>query len=784
MATMALPFPPILKHRDKYQNQSSYVCRMQIFAEIEPGHWSTKCLSRNSHTTTTNFVEGKPEKIKQEKTQRNNSPSALDAELSALCKDGRLQEALSILYVMDQRGVPVNYDVYSALLHICTNMKALSEGKQVHGHIVMRRLQQNVYLGTKLVIMYGMCGSLVDARHVFDKISKRNVRLWDAIIRGYVRNGFYGEALELYYQMQCAGMQPDKFIFPCVLKACAALGDLKHGKDIHDFIIRCGFESDIFVGNALIDMYIKCGSIVFGRRVFDKMSQRDVVSWSTIIGGYVQNQLSNEALKLIYEMQQTGLKPNSITLSSVLPACAHSAASQEGQQIHNYIIKNAFESDIFVGNALVDMYAKCNKIEIARCVFDKMSQKDVVSWNSIIAGYTQNGDANEALQLFRQMQKNGTKPNLTTVASGLSSCAQLATVQQGMEIHDYIIRSGFELDIIVSNALIDMYAKCGSIWVAREVFDRMDQKDVVSWTAIITGCGMNGLGEEALTLFDQMQQTGLKPNHITFVAILSACSHAGLATEGWHYFNCMSQDYNITPTMDHYACIVDLFGRAGSLDEAHNFIQDMPLEPDAHVWGALLGACRIHCNIELGELVAERLFDLEPQNAGNYVLLSNIYAAAGRWDGVAKMRRTMKDRGVKKSPGCSWIEVKNTIHIFLVGDRSHPQLEEIYAMLESLAKQIKEVGYVPATNFVMHDVEEEEKEYILCGHSEKLAIAFGLINTCPATTIRITKNLRMCGDCHSASKFISKVVQREIVVRDIKRFHHFKDGRCSCGDYW
>jgi pentatricopeptide repeat protein len=376
------------------------------------------------------------------------------------------------------------------------------------------------------------------------------------------------------------------------------------------------------------------------------------------------------------------------------------------------------------------------------------------------------------------------KPNNVTIASVLPIIARLAMFQKGKEVHSFILRNGLETHVILGNALIDMYAKCGNIRLAQSVFDQMSAKDIISWTAIIAGHGMQGNGEQAVALFCQMQQSGMKPDHIAFVALLSACSHSGLVAEGWQYFHTMRKDYGIAPRMEHYACMVDLLGRAGCLDEAEEFIKKMPFEPSAAVWGTMLGACRIHSNIELGERVAECLFNLKPETAGYYVLMSNMYSAAGRWDDVAKVRKTMREQGLQKNPGCAWIEIKNKVYAFRVGDRSQPQSEAIYATLENLATQMKEEGYVPDTNFVLHDVEEEEKEYMLCGHSEKLAIIFGLINTCPGTPLRIIKNLRVCGDCHSATKVISKIVGREITVRDANRFHHFKDGLCSCGDYW
>jgi pentatricopeptide repeat protein len=382
------------------------------------------------------------------------------------------------------------------------------------------------------------------------------------------------------------------------------------------------------------------------------------------------------------------------------------------------------------------------------------------------------------------MHLTGIKPNSVTYASILPACGNLAALGYGKEFHNDIVKSGFQSDVFVGNGLVDMYAKCGNIEDAFKVFDEMPSRNVVSWTAMIVGYAMHGYGIEALQLFGKMQNSGMKPNHVTFVGVLSACCNAGLVDDGRWYFDCMSRDYDITPAMKHYCCMVDLLGRAGHLDEARDFINKMPISPDAALWGSLLSACRIHNNIELGEHVAEQLFDSEPNNPAHYVLLSNIYAAAGKWDDVQNVRRLMKERKVERMPGCSWIEVNNQVYAFCVADRSHPQTPEIYAELDILFGQIKEAGYVPNINFVLHDVEEEQKEQFVGHHREKLAIAFGLLNTSPGIPIRIVKNLRVCADCHSAIRFISKIVAREIVVRDTNRFHHFNRGCCSCGDYW
>eukprot|EP01018_Ginkgo_biloba_P033757 Gb_25328 [translate_table: standard] len=698
--------------------------------------------------------------------------------------NGFCEKALTLYFQMQWVGIPADKFTFPFVLKACSGLSTLQEGKEIHSQVVRTGLECDVFIETTLMTMYTKCGSMDSARQVFDRMSKRDVVSWSAMIAGYAQNGRASEAVTLFRQMQLADMKPNSVTVVSVLQACAHLGALPEGKSIHGCIMRNGYDSDVVIGNSLVTMYAKCGSVDTARLLFGKMSERHVDSWNAMIAGYAQNGHANEALALYNQMQLTGMTPNSLTMASALQACTHLGDLQQGKQIHDYMIQSGLELNVFVGNSLVAMYARCGRIRIARQLFDKLSERDAVSWNGMIVGYVQNGQANEALALFTQMPLTELKPNSVTMLGLLPACAHLTALRQGKSIHSYVIRNEFESDVFVETALIDMYAKCGSIEIARQLFNKMPKRNVVSWNAMISGYGMHGHGEDALALYFQMQKTGVKPNDVTFVCVLSACSHAGLVDEGWQHFNGMSQDYSITPTDEHYACMVDLLGRAGLMDEALQFIEMMPCEPSASVWGALLGACRIHGSIELGERAAEHLFDLDPEHVGYYVLLSNIYAAAGRWDDVRKVRTMMKDRGLKKTPGFSLIEVNDKVHEFLVGDRSHHQSEKIYAMLETLAGQMKEAGYVPDTNFVLHDMEEGVKENMLSSHSEKLAIAFGLINTSPGTPIRITKNLRVCGDCHSATKFISKIVGREIIVRDANRFHHFKNGLCSCRDYW
>ncbi|URD90869.1 Pentatricopeptide repeat-containing protein [Musa troglodytarum] len=534
---------------------------------------------------------------------------------------------------------------------------------------------------------------------------------------------------------------------------------------------------------AVVNMYAKCRRIEEARRMFDRMPERDLVAWNAIVAGYAQNGMAERALEMVIRLQKDGRKPDSVTLVSALPACANVGSLKIGKTVHAFAMKAGFDSLVNVSTALVDMYSKRGAIETARLVFDSMRLKNVVSWNSMIDGYGQNGDAEEAWRLFEKMQRETVMPDSFTMVSVIPVLADISVLKQAKWIHGFAIRLCLDKNIFVMTALVDLYAKCGSVRVARRLFDAMEERHVTTWNAMIDGYGTNGFGKSAIDLFEQMKRSSVKPNDITFLSVLSACGHSGLVQEGKKYFAGMKEDYGLEPNMDHYGCMVDLLGRAGRLHEAWDFIQKMPISPGISVYGAMLGACKIHKNVKLGEEAAQRLFELEPDEGGYHVLLANIYAAASMWEDVARVRTMMEKKGLQKTPGYSSIDLKNEMHTFYSGSTDHPQSQKIYTRLARLIDEIKAVGYVPDGDS-LHDVEEDVKEQLLGTHSEKLAIAFGLINTTPGTSLQIRKNLRVCNDCHEATKFISQVTGREIIVRDMQRFHHFKNGQCSCGDYW
>ncbi|XP_049393724.1 pentatricopeptide repeat-containing protein At5g16860 [Solanum stenotomum] len=726
---------------------------------------------------------------------------------------------------------------YPYVLKACGELRFLLCGESVHSLILASGLDSNVFVCNGVIAMYGKCGLLGHARQVFDETVVRetaDVISWNSIVAAYVQKDEDKKVLELFDLMVSLNsfeLRPDAVSLVNVLPACGSLGAWKRGKQLQGYAIRRCLHEDVFVGNAIVDMYAKCKRLDDANKVFELMEVKDVVSWnalvtgysqigrfdealglfermreeqidlnvvtwSAVISGYAQRDLGYEALNIFKEMRLSGAEPNVITLVSVLSGCAAIGALRQGKETHCYAIKQMLslegsntEEDLMVTNALIDMYAKCKEMKIAQAMFDDIDRRDrnVVTWTVMIGGYAQHGDANDALELFSAMLKDeySVIPNAYTISCALVACARLSSLRIGRQIHAYVLRQGYEPTIVfVANCLIDMYSKSGDVDAARLVFDNMSQRNTVSWTSLMTGYGMHGRGEEALQVFNVMRGEGLPIDGVTFLVVLYACSHSGMVDKGMNYFNHMKGDFGVVPGAEHYACMIDILGRAGRLDEAMKLIERMPMEPTSIVWVALLSACRVHKNVDLAEQAAAKLSELESENDGTYTLLSNIYANAKRWKDVARIRSLMKHSGIRKRPGCSWVQGKKETVTFFVGDRCHPMSEKIYDLLENLIHRIKAMGYVPETSFALHDVDDEEKGDLLIEHSEKLALAYGILTSAPGVPIRITKNLRVCGDCHTAMTYISKIIEHEIILRDSSRFHHIKNGSCSCRGFW
>ncbi|CAK7340524.1 unnamed protein product [Dovyalis caffra] len=492
-------------------------------------------------------------------------------------------------------------------------------------------------------------------------------------------------------------------------------------------------------------MYGRFGEVEGARKLLDEDGSSDVICFNAMIDGYLK--------------------------------CGEVEAAKE-------LFGSMKDKNVGSWNVMVSGLAKCGLIEEARELFDEMKEKNEISWSAMIDGYIKGAYYKEALEVFNLMQREEIRPRNFVLSSAVAACANVGALDQGRWIHAYVKKNSIFFDAVLGTALVDMYAKCGRLDMAWDVFEKMEKKEVFTWNAMICGLAMHGRAEDAIELFSKMRRQNFRPNGITLVGVLSACAHSGMVDEGIEILNSMKELYGIEPEMEHYGCVVDLLGRAGLLGEAEELIYSMPIEPSAAVWGALLGACRKHGDVELGERAGKILLELEPQNSGRYALLSNIYARAGRWDDVANVRKLMKERGVKTTTGISMIDFDGVVHEFKMGDGSHQQMKNIYLTLKNMLKRLKMEGYSPNTSQVLFDIEEEDKEAELQYHSEKLAIAFGLINTKPGKTIRVVKNLRMCEDCHSAFRLISQVYNREIIVRDRARYHHFRTGTCSCKDFW
>lgn len=696
-----------------------------------------------------------------------------------------LDSALSFFTRMNTDSVrPVVYN-FTYLLKACADNSDLRRGKAIHAMLIVNGYASNLFAMNGVVNLYAKCRLIDEACKMFDRMPVRDRVCWNTIISGYSQNRFPKRALELFVRMQQEEeeFRPDLVTIVSVLPACADIGSLSIGKSLHGYIVKAGLESLVNVSTSLVDVYSKCGFVGTARSIFDKMEYRNVVSWNSIIDGYTQNGDSKQALELFRQMLNEQVEPTNVTIMKALSACADLGDIVEGEFIHQLLCRLELSSDVSVINSLISMYCKCKRVDIAAEIFENLQGKTLVSWNAMLLGYAQNGRVNEALNQFCKMHRQNIKPDSFTMVSVIPALAELSVLRQAKWIHGLVTRTCFSHDVFVMTALVDMYAKCGSVSTARKLFDLMDKRHVTTWNAMIDGYGTHGLGRAAVELFNEMRKGDIKPNGITFLSIISGCGHSGLVEEGRSYFTIMKEDYGLEPSMDHYGAMVDLLGRAGRLKEAWGFIQNMPIEPGINVFGAMLGACKIHKNIDFGKKAADKLFELDPEEGGYHVLLANIYARASMWDEVAKVRTSMEKKGLQKTPGCSLVDLRNEVHTFYSGSTSHPQSKKIYVFLETLIDEIKAAGYVP-DNSSLRGVEEDVQEQLLSSHSEKLAVAFGLLNTSPGTTIHIRKNLRVCGDCHNAFKYISLVTGREIVMRDMHRFHHFESGMCSCGDYW
>lgn len=697
----------------------------------------------------------------------------------AYAQHGHSKDAVQLFGRLQQEGTLPDKVIYTSALSACVSQPLLVEGKRLHSQIRGGGFQTDVVVGNSLINMYMKCARLEESQAIFDEMPERNMFSWTSIIGAYGQQGLSDDACQIFHQMHQEGVMPSDITYLSMLSSCTNKAALSAGKLIHARMMGSGFGTDVVAGTSLVNMYAKCGSLEYARIVFDRMSERNTLSWTAVMAAHVECGQLKDVLHLFDEMLLEGVLPDRITFISILSSCT---SITEGKKMHARIAGDWFLSDVTVGNSLINLYGNCGRFEDASWVFDKMPEPNSVSWNILIAAYAQHGKANHALWLFLHMQQEGVPLTSVTFVNVLSACACQVALIEGKRIHGLIRGSEFESDVVVGSAIINMYSKCGSLENARRTFDQMPKRNTFSWNVMLAAYGQHGKSKEAFHFFSYMQQQGVDPDSVTFVSILSACSHLGLVEEGYQYFMSMNREHGVAPVVEHYNCMIDLLGRTGCLSEAEALLNSMSFEPTQISLMTLLGACREQIDLERGERIAKRLFEVDPENAAPYVMLSNIYVAAGKDDDAARLMNKMNERGLKRQPGCSTIEVKGKVHEFIVDDQLHPQKDQIYLELQRLTVQIDAIGYVHDRKPRLYSF--EEKDHNLCFHSEMLAIAFGLISTPAGTSLLIAKNLQMCPQCHYATTIICNIVGREIVIRDANRFHHMKDGVCSCGSFW
>ncbi|KMT08169.1 hypothetical protein BVRB_6g142920 [Beta vulgaris subsp. vulgaris] len=544
-----------------------------------------------------------------------------------------------------------------ALLQSLTNSRLLNKGQILHAHIISSGvLLKNTFLASKLAAFYANCGLMENAEIIFEQIMVKNSFLWNYMIRGYTTSGFTVKALLLYSKMLSLGFQPDNFTYPFVVKACGDSLFVEFGRIIHAQVMINGFESDVYVANCLLAMYSNFGEMGTARLVFDRMTQRDLTSWNTMITGHVKNGFSEEALCFFLLLQRSQLAPDSATLLGVLSACSDLHMITKGKEVHGYVLRNSmFTSNRFLTNSLVEFYCKCKTMLHAIRLF-MVSSKDSVTWNTMISGYVQTGKGFEGLRLFCQMVAYGEQPDLATIVTLLRACEQVIAFDFGMSIHSYLTQKGFGCSIMVATALIGMYAGCGKLSCSQRVFGEITEKNLVSWTAMLSAYGHHGKGREALSTFNQMVANGIVPDEGAFTSILTACSHAGLVEDGREIFRQIKQNYNMKPALAHYACLVDLLSRSGHLEEAYEIIDNMEVEPTVDIWVSLLFGCRLHGNLHLAEVSAQNIFEGNPDRISGYISLSNTYAYEKRWNDVEKLRHVAQSKRLEMPRGYSFIE--------------------------------------------------------------------------------------------------------------------------------
>ncbi|KAL5203673.1 hypothetical protein ABZP36_008544 [Zizania latifolia] len=674
-----------------------------------------------------------------------------NAMISLYSHEGICSRCFLLFSDMRHGGLRPDATTLCSLMSVCSSSHYFRHGSGVHSLCLRRGLHSSITVTNALVNMYSSAGKLSDAEFLFWNMNEQ-------------KGSNFMEHYDFILRAECA------------LGACSTPESLMYGRMVHAMILQSSLHKHLLVGNSLLTMYGKCNSMQDAEKVFQLMPTYDAVSYNVLIGGYAGLEDGRKTMQVFSSMRGAGIKPNYITMINTQGSFTSlNELHNYGMPLHAYIIHAGFLSDEYVANSLITMYAKCGDLESSTNIFHSITNKSVVSWNAMIAANAQLGHGEQALKLFMDMRHAGNKLDHVCLAECLSSSASLASLEEGMQLQCLGVKCGLDPDTYVVNAAMDMYVKCGKMDEMLKMLPDQAIRPKQCWNTLISGYARYGYFKEAEGTFKQMISMGRKPDYVTFVALLSACSHAGLVDKGIDYYNSMASMFGVSPGIKHCVCIVDLLGRLGRFSEAEKFIEEMPVLPNDLIWRSLLSSSRTHKNLEIGRKAAKKLLELDPFDDSAYVLLSNLYATHARWVDVDKLRSHMKTINLTKRPACSWLKQKNEVRTFGIGDRGHKHAEKIYAKLDEILMKLREVGYITDTSSALHDTDEEQKGQNLWSHSEKLALAYGLIVVPEGPTVRIFKNLRVCSDCHLVFKLVSMVFNREIVLRDPYRFHHFKE---------
>ncbi|MCO5565200.1 hypothetical protein L7F22_018873 [Adiantum nelumboides] len=696
------------------------------------------------------------------------------ALISGYIQYGFAEEAMELFENMQLAGTPPNAVTFSCALKACAITKELDFGLQLNSGIIEAGIEFEIIVANTLIYMYCECSRFDLACSVWSRLPTKNAATWSAIFTGYGQVARGQEVVSLLHKMTVDDqIEPDKITFICSLKACSCSDALKEGEQIHSYAAAYGLEFEIEVGNALIDMYGRCGSLNMAFLVLQRMPKRDIITWSGLIAGYALHGRGQEAFQVFKCMEVDGLVSNWVTFLSLIKACAGTTDFGQDNRIHALVIEGGFHNNLFVSTGLIDLYGKHDNFDDSEMVFNRLHRHEVGTWNAMLCVYAKQGLALPAIELFWRMQEEDVEPDQITMVGILKACSTVGAQGQGLQVHSYIYEIGFEADQFVANALVDMYSKCGSVDDARIVFERLHEKDVITWNALIAGFSQDCDYEQAALCLQKMQRGGWKPDDVTFLCVLSACGHNGLVTEGLTIFKSMIKDHCIFPLQEHFNAMVEIFGHAKRFSEAEDLLETIPFQCNLAGWTSLLCSCAMHCNVMVGNRSFEHLLRLDPKFAPAYAHMQKLYMKAGMWEDVGRIQALKLHTNTWKKPAKAFIEINREVHQFTVGEKNHPSSDLIYAKLKELESASKKEGFILQSRSL---VSSEDT----CGHSEKLALAFGLLSTPQGTTLRILKNLRVCEDCHEANRFISKVEKRDIIIIDAYCIHKFREGDCSC----